>query len=221
MTHRIQLVVEVDAPPPRVWAAFTDSALRSQWEANQYEIDARPGGRYQWSFPGAESHGTVVDCQPQQRLVQQEQGGGHTPARQTFLFEPAPSGGTRLELLHEGLPSEEIAKSVELAWQQAFADLIVLLVHGVPANRFLHSMQHVGLWPSDRPEGLIVASVDEDGIAAVARVRPGDLLLAIAGTPVFTRPELWFAMRAAQPGQRVPVQYVRAGNRCETHLQIR
>jgi uncharacterized protein YndB with AHSA1/START domain len=150
MGHSIEMEVDFDEPADRVWAAFTDSELRSKWEASNYEIDPRPGGKYQWVLPGHESEGTVVECEPQQLLEQSEKTGPHSETRQTFRFASTADGGTHVELLHDGLPNDVMVKSVSLGWAQAISDLHVLLKHSVAANRFEKPLQHMGMFPDFR-----------------------------------------------------------------------
>ena len=44
----------------------------------------------------------------------------------TFLLEPI-EGGTRLTLIHEGLPDEEVRKSHEAGWSGLLDKLLVFL----------------------------------------------------------------------------------------------
>ena len=55
--------------------------------------------------------------------------------------------------------------------------------------------------------------MEPGGFADQAGLRPGDLLLALGGVPIYTRPELWVLMRERAPGDKLTAEYVRAGER--------
>ena len=218
MADNVTIQMVLPAPVEAVWAAFTDSQLRSQWEACEYHIDARTGGAYSWQIPGHGGEGVIETCDPPSLLVQYDASGTHGETRQIFRFAPVGEAETSLDLLHEGLGNADLVRSVTLGWQQALADLVVWLKHGVRANRFGRAMQHLGLYPLDLAEGLVISSLEDDGVAHLAGLRVGDLLLAVDGVPVFTRPELWTCMRRAQPGDRLVVEFVRDGDLASAEL---
>ena len=60
---------------------------------------------------------------------------------------------------------------------------------------------------------LKVETLEEGGYAQRAGLQPGDFLLALAGVPVFTRPELWVMLRQHEPGEKLEVEYGRNGER--------
>ncbi len=100
-----------------------------------------------------------------------------------------------------------------MGWGQAIADLLFYVETGVVAGRFVRTMHHPGMLPRETPAGLVVGAVDDDGFAARAGLRPGDRVLAMNGTPIFTIPELWVLMRRHALGDKLAVEFVRDGER--------
>ena len=214
MSGRVEKIFEVAVPVARAWQAFADSRERSQWEAVEFEIDPRPGGRVRWTLPGYEAHGRVEEVEPERLLRHTEGAGPHAETEVTVRLQPV-EGGTRISITHSGIPDEGPGdvESTSLGWSQAIADLVAYLERGVPAGRFVRRMLYPGMQIAQTPAGLEVRTVDPGGFADQAGLRPGDLLLALGGAPIYTRPELWVLMRQHAPGDKLTAEYVRAGER--------
>lgn len=216
MSHQVQHSFEVAVSPSRAWQAFADGAERSKWEASNYEIEPRVGGRVRWSMPGHESQGRVLQAEPERRLRHSEGSGPHAQTEVTTTFTPSPRG-TRIEVTHSGFGDDEAAertvRSVSLGWAQAISDLILYLEQGVVADRFVRRMCHAGLDVAEQPAGLRVEAVEAGGFAERAGLQPGDFLLAVARVPIYTRPELWVLMRQHTPGEKLVVEFARGGER--------
>ena len=105
-----------------------------------------------------------------------------------------------------------LARNSDLA-RLAIADLLFYVETGVVAGRFVRTMHHPGMLTRETPAGLVVGAVDDDGFAARAGLRPGDRVLAMNGTPIFTIPELWVLMRRHALGDKLAVEFVRDGER--------
>ncbi len=214
MSGKVEKTFEVAVPVARAWQAFADSRERSQWEAVEFEIDPRPGGRVRWMLPGYEAQGRVEAVEPERLLRHTESAGPHAKTEVTVRLEPV-EGGTRISITHAGIPDDgpgDVA-STSLGWSQAIADLTVYLERGVKADRFVRRMLHPGMQTTETPAGLEVRKVEPGGFADRAGLRPGDLLLALGGVPIYTRPELWVLMRERAPGDKLTAEYVRAGER--------
>jgi putative serine protease PepD len=56
------------------------------------------------------------------------------------------------------------------------------------------------------------ASVSRGGPAALAGLRPGDVIIGLGGQPVDNDTALLDAIRSLQPGARVTVRFIRNGN---------
>jgi uncharacterized protein YndB with AHSA1/START domain len=216
MTARVEKVFEVALPVARVWRAFAESEERSQWEADPFEIEARPGGRVHWELPGMACEGRVVEVVPERLLVHTERSGPHAETRVSVAFEPVP-GGTRVTLVHEGFAGPEAgalaAASTEQGWDLALADLFVWLERGVPARRFVRRWMDPGLEARQTRAGLEITSVAPGGFAEKCGLASGDLLLAVGGAPVTSFRELWVLTKEHGPGAKLSAEFLRGRER--------
>lgn len=216
MSHQVEHSFEVAVPPSRAWQAFADGSERAKWEAVEYEIEARPGGHLRWTLPGLECEGRVLEAEPERLLHHTEGSGPHSQTQVRVELEPS-AAGTRIRIVRSGFgddaAAERMVRSVTLGWAQAIADLILYLEQGVVADRFVRRMCHAGLQVCETPAGLEVETVEDDGFAERAGLRPGDFLLAAAGVPIYSRPELWVLMRQHTPGEKLGVEFARHGER--------
>jgi uncharacterized protein YndB with AHSA1/START domain len=68
--RQFTLEVEIPAPLPAVWQAFTTSDGLSTWLTPSATVDLRPGGEWTAHFPGGSTGGgTIVSFVPQKELV--------------------------------------------------------------------------------------------------------------------------------------------------------
>jgi uncharacterized protein YndB with AHSA1/START domain len=207
----------VAVPRARVWDAFTDAEERAKWDAATCEIDLRPGGAFNWSLPNIESTGRVEEVEPERLFRHSDRTGPHANSEVTVTFEEV-EGGTRVTITHAGFGDgdEWLGKleGVTFGYDQALADLIAYLQTGVSPQRFnKHVITDPGMVVDDTPAGLEVRRVYEGGFAEKAGLRTGDLLLMMAGAPVYTSPELWVVLRLHGPGDKVDVEYIHDGAR--------
>lgn len=68
--------------------------------------------------------------------------------------------------------------------------------------------------------GALVLGVDSSGPAAGSGIRPGDVLVAFAGTEIRTVEDVLAALRRVDPGQKVPLTLVRGEARQEVEVTI-
>jgi len=67
---QLLIELEVPAPVPAVWEAFTTSAGLSTWLGPNATVDLRPGGDWLVHFPGGSTGGgTIVSFEPQKEIV--------------------------------------------------------------------------------------------------------------------------------------------------------
>jgi uncharacterized protein YndB with AHSA1/START domain len=105
------------APPEAVFAAWTDADLLAQWMSPrghaEVRLDASVGGRLQVVMVDGsmriEHEGTFLEVLPPRRLrfTWSSPYTGEVPSLVTVELTPVASG-TRLVLLHEGLPVEAV-----------------------------------------------------------------------------------------------------------------
>lgn len=68
--EELVIQVEVPAPLPEVWQAFTTSEGLTTWLTPQATVDLRPGGEWTARFPGGSTGGgTIVSFVPEKELV--------------------------------------------------------------------------------------------------------------------------------------------------------
>jgi len=65
----------------------------------------------------------------------------------------------------------------------------------------------------DRPEGALVANVEEGSPAAKAGLRPGDVILSFKGQPIVASGDLPALVDQSLPGDKVPMEVWRSGKR--------
>lgn len=140
--------IEIQVPPERVFSALTDPKQLFAWwgkepsvELLEFEMDARPGGRWQFRCKpvrGArhgevgeqlarnqaqefEAHGEVLEYDPPRLLVWSWIANWHEHPDQPTLvrWELTPtSNGTRVQVTHSRLEQEPISrKDYDAGWQ--------------------------------------------------------------------------------------------------------
>jgi serine protease Do len=72
----------------------------------------------------------------------------------------------------------------------------------------------------DVDRGALVLGVDPGGPAAVAGMRPGDVIVEFAGKPVRTVEDLLGLLRQTKPATQQPVVFMRAGQRQQATVTI-
>jgi uncharacterized protein YndB with AHSA1/START domain len=130
-----------DAPPEAVFDAWTNPevlrrwwAAAPDWETPSAEVDLRPGGRYRLTMrdPAGAEHtvgGEYVEVRRPDRLTytwawEPEPGGPDMgpPSRVTVDFV-ADGPGTRVELTHSGLTSDQSRARHEHGWNECLDNL--------------------------------------------------------------------------------------------------
>lgn len=72
----------------------------------------------------------------------------------------------------------------------------------------------------DVREGAVVAAVEEDGPAAAAGVRAGDVIVALGDRPVRAVEDVFALLRSRRPGQVVGITVVRDGRRVPEAVRL-
>ena len=118
-TKVIERVITIAARPETVFAFLTDPARYVRWKGRLAELDARPGGALRVDFGDQKDvvAGRFVELIPARRVVFTWgwEGGTLVPpgaSRVEIELEPVPEG-TRLHLVHRGLPEAAIRSHSE------------------------------------------------------------------------------------------------------------
>jgi serine protease Do len=69
-------------------------------------------------------------------------------------------------------------------------------------------------------DGALVLGVDPGAPAAMAGIRPGDVIVELAGKPIRTVEDLLSTLRQSEPGQQQPIVFVRGSERQEATVTI-
>jgi uncharacterized protein YndB with AHSA1/START domain len=121
--QRLVIEVEVPAPLPAVWQAFSTSEGLSTWLTPEAVVDLRPGGEWTAHFPGGSTGGgTIVSFVPEKELVIAALAPDKFPhvraerTRAVFQFEPR-GNSTVVRLTQTGWKSGE-------EWTRAYEYLV-------------------------------------------------------------------------------------------------
>lgn len=142
MSEETTLRIErlIDATPEAVFRAWTTREAMEEWyrDGDDYvarvtELDLRPGGRYRIEFgpagadpPWVES-GEYLEIDPPRRLVLRETLHGQWSETTVTIEFHARDGKTRLVLVHEGFPSQQMRDGASGGWP-GFIDRVERLV---------------------------------------------------------------------------------------------
>ena len=195
--------------PERAWKCFTDTDERAAWlalpdnEAGDHFTTAggdnagfnividevTPPSRLRWTELHARPEGRIEMC----AVFEDHESGCRITITQSRFGDIA---DTHWEASHRG-------------WDEAIADLAFYLRTGIRARRHFFWSGATGFMPHQTLAGVEVAQVFPDSFAAAAGLQPGDLVLDLAGAPIFLMSDIWALTRAHKPGDRLPIRYVR------------
>jgi len=110
----IERVIDIAASPETVFTLLTDPAEYVKWKGRTADLDPRAGGTFQVTFKDAAVRGAYVEVVPNRRVVftwgWDAPGAAGGPGGSTVEIDLEPRGtGTRLHLIHRGLPAAELA----------------------------------------------------------------------------------------------------------------
>jgi uncharacterized protein YndB with AHSA1/START domain len=135
---REEAVLEIerrwDAPPQRVWQAWTEPGALSRWFApggtvTQAELDVRPGGRYTIAFrtPDGEDHRVsgAYEEVDEPRKLSFTWAWQSTPERVSFVTVrvEADGAGTRMSFRHERFFDQAARDNHARGWGLSLANL--------------------------------------------------------------------------------------------------
>jgi uncharacterized protein YndB with AHSA1/START domain len=106
----VEQVIDIEADPMTVYEHFVDPDRFVRWMAPEATLDPRPGGAMRWTHVNGDScEGEFVELVPARRIVFTygwDRADVEVPPGSTtveVVLEPT-SSGTRLRLVHRGLP---------------------------------------------------------------------------------------------------------------------
>lgn len=118
-TKVIERVITINARPDTVFRLLTDPEQYVRWKGKLAQLDARPGGIFRVEFPSGTDivSGKFVEVVPPKRVVFTWGWEGNAyvpPGASTVEIDLEASGdGTRLRLVHRGLPESALGTHTE------------------------------------------------------------------------------------------------------------
>ena len=115
----IERVIDIAASPETVFALLTDPEQYVRWKGQTARLDVQPRGVFEVGFAdGAQVRGEYVEVVPNRRVVftwgWDSPDAVVRPGGSTVEIDLEPRGnGTRLRLVHRGLPATERASHTE------------------------------------------------------------------------------------------------------------
>ena len=127
----VQYEVNIAADPESVWPFLTDQAKMASWIGVDVVLDARPGGDWRVDFNAHDiASGKYVEVVPYSRVLLSWGWEGEdslvpvSSSTVEFTLE-ADGGNTRLSLIHEGLPADQI-EGHRKSWEHYIPRLVML-----------------------------------------------------------------------------------------------
>lgn len=118
-TKVIERTITIQAPPETVFRLLTDPLEYVRWKGRIAELEPRKGGTFRVQFADAKqvASGRYVEVVPNRRVVFTWGWEGDAmvpPGSSTVEIDLEPAGrGTRLRLVHRGLPDEGVGQHAE------------------------------------------------------------------------------------------------------------
>ena len=118
----------INAPRESVWAALTDPKLITKWGGGPTTMDGNLHTAF--SLWGGDIHGTNIEVEENERLVQDWYGGKWDKPSELTIVLTEKDGGTQVELTHKNVPEKEI-EDIEEGWKEYYMEPLKELVENL------------------------------------------------------------------------------------------
>ena len=108
------IVVEIDAPRERVFAALTEPSQVDRWIAKGASIELEVGGKLDYGWEG-EGPVKILELVPNAKLTHDWKHGNDPETIVTWTLEDS-GGATRLQLVHSGFADERDTEDFRTGW---------------------------------------------------------------------------------------------------------
>ena len=182
------------------------------WKALE-ELRARAGSPDEWWLPGFECRAAEVEVDHGRQLTVRKL---EQPCADTLIaitFEHLDSG-TRIRVVQSGFDEAFVRATGDPFWVHAghiFADLHAFFAAGVVAGRAWRPWTPLGMAVEVEPFGLRTTTVRRGTWAERVGLRTDDLLLTVAGAPLYAAGELGLVERMVRSGDTVVATWAREG----------
>ena len=201
---RTETTFDVASTPAEAWKALE-------------ELRARAAGPDEWWLPGFECRGAEVEVEHGQRLTVRKL---DQPCADTIIaltFEHHDTG-SRIRVVQSGFDDAFVEMAGDAFWihgEHIFADLHLFFETGVIARRAWRPWAPLGVGVGVEPFGVRVTIVAAGSWADRLGLRSDDVLLTVAGAPLYTARELGVVERIVHAGHDVAATWVRDGEYIE------
>lgn len=198
---------DADSPPEEVWSELR----RARDEA------LGPADGSSWWLPGWISHCTVLAESDDALTVRKDD---EPCAGTTIVVEVCHAGsGSRIRVVQSGFDPEFVARAGPSFWTHAdriAADFELFVRSGVLAGRaWCWPRVDLGFTARAESRTVIVESVAAGSWAETVGLTDGDVVLALAGAPLWGLADLQTAAHTVAPDDEVAVSFVHDRRRCE------
>lgn len=125
--------IEIDASPEEVFEFLVTEEGMTAWMGQRAVLDPRPGGGFAIDIAGYAARGHYLEVERPHRVIVSWGFEGHPalpPGASTVTFTLVPTeGGTRVELVHSGLPESEVPGHAD-GWSHFLARLQIVAAGG-------------------------------------------------------------------------------------------
>ena len=206
---RTEFSFDTTRPPADAWKALEELRSRA----------AEPG---EWWLPGFECRGAEVDVEPERKLTLRKL---DQPCADTLIAVTFEHHGTgaRIRVVQSGFDAAFVEGAGEAFWihaQHLVADLHLFFETGVIARRAWLPWAPLGVRVDVEPFGVRVAGVSPGTWADRAGLRQGDVLLTIAGAPLYTAHDLGVIERVVHTGDDVDATWARRATRIDASAPV-